>query len=173
MGDKSWVVQINEKHRHSNPSEESQLWKKRSICRVPACIKDLNSKAYKPQVVSFGPYHHGKDQLMLMEEHKQRALLQFLRRCKKPFEDFVKPMEKVAGDLFEAYERLDERWMDRDRFLQMMILDGCFMLEILRTTGSFSNDYAENCSKNVIYYQTKNIDNMKAEIRRAWYRVTW
>ncbi|KAK1271139.1 hypothetical protein QJS04_geneDACA024899 [Acorus gramineus] len=81
-----------------------------------------------------------------MEEHKQRALLQFLRRCKKPFEDFVKAMEEVAGDLFEAYERLDERWTDRGRFLQLMILDGCFMLEILRTaTDSFSNpDYAEN-----------------------------
>ncbi|KAK1318209.1 UPF0481 protein [Acorus calamus] len=79
MGDKSWVVQINEKLKHSNPSEESQLWKKRSIYRVPACVKDLNRKAYKPQVVSFGPYHHGEDQLMPMEEHKQRALLQFLR----------------------------------------------------------------------------------------------
>ncbi|KAK1270225.1 UPF0481 protein [Acorus gramineus] len=126
MGDKSWVVQINEKLKHS---EESQLWKKRSIYRVPACVRDLNSKAYKPQVVSFGPYHHGEDQLMPMEEHKQRALLQFLRRCKKPFEDFVKAMEEVAGDLFEAYERLDERWTDRGRFLQLMILDGCFMLE--------------------------------------------
>ncbi|KAK1294796.1 UPF0481 protein [Acorus calamus] len=146
MGDKSWVVQINEKLKHSNPSEESQLWKKRSIYRVPACVKDLNSKAYKPQVVSFGPYHHGEDQLMPMEEHKQRALLQFLRRCKKPFEDFVKAMEEVGGDLFEAYERPDERWTDRGRFLQLMILDGCFMLEILRTaTDSFSkHDYAEN-----------------------------
>ncbi|KAK1294797.1 UPF0481 protein [Acorus calamus] len=60
---------------------------------------NLNNKAYKPQVVSFGPYHHGEDQLMPMEEHKWRALLQFLRKCKKPFEDFVKAMEEVAGDL--------------------------------------------------------------------------
>ncbi|KAK1270324.1 hypothetical protein QJS04_geneDACA024901 [Acorus gramineus] len=63
-----------------NPLEESQLWEKRSIYIVPSCVKELNDKSYKPQVVSFGPYHHGEDHLMPMEEHKQRALLQFLKR---------------------------------------------------------------------------------------------
>ncbi|KAK1294798.1 putative UPF0481 protein [Acorus calamus] len=145
MGEKSWVVDINEKLEHMNPSEESKLWEKRSIYIVPSCVKELNDKSYKPQVVSFGPYHHGEDHLMPMEEHKQRALLQFLKRCNKRLENFVKAMEEVAGALMEAYERLDERWTDRDRFLQLMILDGCFMLEILRTFHDPSNNvYAPN-----------------------------
>ncbi|KAK1294110.1 putative UPF0481 protein [Acorus calamus] len=145
MGEKSWVVDINEKLEHMNPSEESKLWEKRSIYIVPSCVKELNDKSYKPQVVSFGPYHHGEDHLMPMEEHKQRALLQFLKRCNKRLENFVKAMEEVAGALMEAYERLDERWTDRDRFLQLMILDGCFMLEILRTFHDPSkNVYAPN-----------------------------
>ena len=61
--------------KNVNPSDELELWRKQSIYRVPACIKDLNSKAYKPQVVSFGPFHHGEAQVMPMEEHKHRALL--------------------------------------------------------------------------------------------------
>lgn len=58
-----------------------QLWNKQSIYRVPALMRDSNSKAYEPRVVSIGPYHYGKEHLEAMEEHKHRALRHFLKRA--------------------------------------------------------------------------------------------
>ncbi|KAG1331649.1 UPF0481 protein [Cocos nucifera] len=144
-GLKSWVADFSGQVKNVNPSDELELWRKQSIYRVPACIKDLNSKAYKPQVVSFGPFHHGEAQVMPMEEHKHRALLHFLKRSVKPLDEFVTEMEEVVEQLQDAYQNLDEAWRrERQKFLQLMIVDGCFMLEIMRVSTGRSNDYAFN-----------------------------
>jgi Plant protein of unknown function len=70
--EKSWVKEVRNSLDSVSPAAELYEWSKHSIYRIPACIKDLNSKAYKPQVVSFGPFHHGEPQLIPMEEHKRR-----------------------------------------------------------------------------------------------------
>ncbi|XP_008779673.1 UPF0481 protein At3g47200-like [Phoenix dactylifera] len=144
-GEKSWAVDVRSQLKNANPAEEMELWKRQSIYRVPACIKDLNSKAYKPQVVSFGPFHHGEAQVMPMEEHKHRALLHILKRSEKRFDDFVTAMGEVVQELQDAYQNLDEEWRrEKQKFLQLMIVDGCFMLEIIRASTGPSNDYAFN-----------------------------
>ncbi|GJR36986.1 UPF0481 protein-like protein [Tanacetum coccineum] len=132
-------------------SSEMEQWKKRSIYRVPSCVTDLNKRAYKPQSVSFGPYHYGEPNLESMEENKHRALLHFLKRYKKPFECYVNAVLKVVEDLKNAYSSLDQKWhQDTSSFVKMMILDGCFMLEILRVAttqdedGDNVDDYASN-----------------------------
>ncbi|KAF8020572.1 hypothetical protein BT93_G1107 [Corymbia citriodora subsp. variegata] len=106
------------------PSEEQRNWAKRSIYKVRPYIADLNRKAYQPQVVSFGPYHHGKEHLLPMEEHKHRALCRFLKRSGKHLEPFLNSLRewKLGGSEGAA-----------GHFLELMITDGCFMLEILRT----------------------------------------
>ncbi|KAJ6808551.1 uncharacterized protein M6B38_303055 [Iris pallida] len=144
-GEKSWVVEIRNQIKDIDTAAEIDIWRKRSIYQVPACIKDLNEKAYKPQVVSFGPYHNGEAELKAMEEHKRRALLHFLKRADKPFDDFVASMEEVVEELQDAYQSLEDRWRkERDEFLKMMIMDGCFMLEILRIGTGRPSDYAFN-----------------------------
>ncbi|XP_057491608.1 UPF0481 protein At3g47200-like [Actinidia eriantha] len=120
------------------------LWHKRCIYKVPASVKDRNQKAYEPQLVSFGPYHHGKEHLMRMEEHKHRALFHFLRRSNKPLELYFACLSEAVQDLKDSYDSLDPSWHN-NRFLQLMILDGCFMLEFLRCNSDDSpNDYVGN-----------------------------
>ncbi|KAK3409571.1 hypothetical protein EUGRSUZ_J01679 [Eucalyptus grandis] len=142
----NWIVQINESLK-CMPTDEQQYWKKRSIYRVPACVTDLNRKAFQPQAVSFGPYHHGKNHLRTMEDHKHRALLHFLRRSGKPLDPFLKSLREVARDLEESYDTLDLEWKEgggdgeANRFLKVMITDGCFMLEILRSATQVVDDY--------------------------------
>ncbi|KAF8009062.1 hypothetical protein BT93_J0142 [Corymbia citriodora subsp. variegata] len=133
-----WIVQVNESlDREIPPSEERQNWEKLSIYKVRSCITELKPKAYQPQVVSFGPYHHGKDHLFPMEKHKHRALWHFVKRSGKPFECFFESLKEVAQVLKESYDALDPEWevgcSAADHFLELMITDGCFMLEILRT----------------------------------------
>ncbi|XVE86410.1 hypothetical protein DITRI_Ditri18aG0032300 [Diplodiscus trichospermus] len=145
MDQVGWVIDVNGKlERMADTETEEEHWRKRSIYRVPAGIADLNKKAYTPQVVSFGPYHHGEDHLRPMEEHKQRVLLHFLRRSRKPLELFVKSLAEDVEKLKDCYDLLDPVWQDNNKFLQLMILDGCFMLEILRCATHTMEDYAHN-----------------------------
>ncbi|XP_058745140.1 UPF0481 protein At3g47200-like [Vicia villosa] len=121
-----------------------EQWKKHSIYKIPSVVTNLNKKAYKPQAVSFGPYHYGEEHLMAMEVHKHRALVHFLKRCEKPIELVFQEMEQVVQELRDSYKPLDPIWiLDTPKFIQMMILDGCFTLEILRANDRVA-DYAEN-----------------------------
>ncbi|KAK8533855.1 hypothetical protein V6N13_028458 [Hibiscus sabdariffa] len=146
MEEVDWIVEVDGQVETMVDSEtEREHWMKRSIYRIPTNFTDLNKKAYRPQVVSFGPYHHGEDHLMPMEEHKQRALLHFLRRSRRPLELFVEALAKDLQKLKDCYDLLDDqKWHDDDQFLQLMILDGCFMLEILCSANHTREDYAEN-----------------------------
>lgn len=126
-------------------STEAEQWKKRSIYRVPRCVTDLNKQAYQPQAVSFGPYHHGKEHLQSLEDHKHRALVHFRNRSGKPIKMLVESLAHVVQDLRDSYDLLDPTWKNHtSAFLQLMILDGCFMLEILRTATHTVDDYPPN-----------------------------
>ncbi|KAI4381313.1 hypothetical protein MLD38_007394 [Melastoma candidum] len=142
----NWVIQVNQSLTNfPDQTSESKLWDKRSIYKVSPCIADLNNKAYRPQAVSFGPYHHGEDRLSPMEEHKPRALLHFLRRSRKPLEEYLASLREIVGSLMGCYDPLDPHWKgNEESFLRLMILDGCFMLEILRTEAQSLVDYAAN-----------------------------
>ncbi|XP_068636236.1 uncharacterized protein [Aristolochia californica] len=127
-------------------SSEEQQWAKHSIFRVPQQIKG-NSKAYHPQMVSIGPYHYGKPHLKAMEEHKKRALRHLLHRTGKPVEEYMEELKKVAKELMDSYEQLDDEWVkDEDGFLQLMLQDGSFFLEFRgRKKGKVGFDtYASN-----------------------------
>ncbi|KAJ0973484.1 hypothetical protein J5N97_021443 [Dioscorea zingiberensis] len=140
----NWVVDIQKKVEAVDLNTEEKQWSRQAIYQVPSCIKDLNNKAYKPQVVSFGPYHNGEPQLLPMEEHKQRALVHFLKRPNnKSLEHYLGELASVEEQLRTTYQTLDKRWNDKDVFLQLMMVDGCFMLEILRVATEQSSDYAK------------------------------
>ncbi|KAL0408516.1 UNVERIFIED_CONTAM: hypothetical protein Sradi_1786000 [Sesamum radiatum] len=123
-------------------SAELEQWTKRCIYRLPTHVTDQDNNSYKPQVVSIGPYHHGEPHLKPMDDHKHHALLHFLKRSEKPFHLYVEALAQVVQELKDAYDQLDPVWQDdTNAFLKMMVLDGCFILEILRMDTA---DYAPN-----------------------------
>ncbi|KAI6670689.1 hypothetical protein NL676_005574 [Syzygium grande] len=144
-----WIVQVNESLK-AMPSDDQQHWKKRCVYRPRPAVTNLNREAYQPLAVSFGPYHYGQKHLYPMEEHKHRALLHFLKRSRTPLERFLESLREVEEDLMASYEALDPEWKEgsgegtASKFLQLMITDGCFMLEILKTATGTLNDYEPN-----------------------------
>ncbi|KAG5520660.1 hypothetical protein RHGRI_033293 [Rhododendron griersonianum] len=142
----NWAMKVEDELKLMLPTTETaemQQWNKQSIHKLPECFKDLNKKAYKPQFVSFGPYHNGESHLHPMEKHKRRALLHFLKKSRKPLASYIAALAKVAPNLKDSYDSLDYFWGGDDGFLMMMILDGCFMLEVLRTwTSQRTHDYS-------------------------------
>ncbi|XP_039158828.1 UPF0481 protein At3g47200-like [Eucalyptus grandis] len=144
----NWIVHVNE-NLNCMRKDEQQCWKSLSIYKVPPSITRLNWEAYQPQVVSFGPYHYHEVHLHPMKEHKHRALLHFLNRSGKSLERFFESLREVVQKLEDSYDKLDEKKWKKGtggKFLELMITDGCFMLEIMRTatSGEKDNGYAPN-----------------------------
>ncbi|KAL0906382.1 hypothetical protein M5K25_024873 [Dendrobium thyrsiflorum] len=136
----------------------------KSIYRVPKILNDVNSQAYEPKLASFGPYHRNCRHLRPMEKHKHHALIQFLRRISKASKtpnDVLIAMRSVEPRLITYYDGLQveeddedclERgrfrhrdWLKEEEFLKIMIVDGCFALEIMladkRTAAGEQSEY--------------------------------
>ncbi|KAL4192359.1 hypothetical protein AMTRI_Chr06g193930 [Amborella trichopoda] len=92
-----------------------------------------NVGAFTPLLISFGPFHHGNSRYRGMEIHKARALHRFLDRRQKPREYFENALRKVEHKLWACYDwPPDFACLDQAKFLEIMLLDGCFLLEFLR-----------------------------------------
>jgi hypothetical protein len=149
------VVEMEKLLPATEPSVEWPRWSKPCIYRVPLWLKKITNgdndteEVYRPRLVSLGPFHHYDDDLRPMEEHKRRAVLHIVKRTGKPLREFFAAIEEVADELMDAYYGLEEKWrgaQGKARFVQVMVVDGCFLLEILKGVASITvpDDYAHN-----------------------------
>ncbi|KAM7493076.1 hypothetical protein LguiB_027685 [Lonicera macranthoides] len=103
------------------------------IYRVPQKIRKLNEEAYNPHVVSIGPFYHGDERFRSMEVFKKRYFKKLVRRstgvCLKNYIEFLKYCE---ASIRQCYSEIIE--MDSDKFETMMLVDGCFIIELLLRT---------------------------------------
>ncbi|KAJ4775492.1 hypothetical protein LUZ62_059749 [Rhynchospora pubera] len=94
---------------------------------------DATDYFFTPRVVSIGPYHHGKSCLAKMESHKSRFVKDFLSRdSSRSFEQYQHELKEILerrtnSDEYDA-TKFD---LTRDEFVDIIILDGCFILEFL------------------------------------------
>ncbi|VAH55152.1 unnamed protein product [Triticum turgidum subsp. durum] len=141
----AWVGDMKTKLEDAELPDKVQRWPKHCIFSVPPRFKMVDSSVYKPQTVSLGPFHHGSQDLKSMEEHKLRAVRHLLARDSyiTSLEDLVRAVEEVADELEDSYMDLSGEWRgkeNRGKFLEMMITDGCFLLEVMRTDATQKED---------------------------------
>ncbi|XP_008779791.2 UPF0481 protein At3g47200-like [Phoenix dactylifera] len=128
--DSEWVISIREKLEQARQLESFSPWAKLSIYRVPKSLREGDEKAYFPQVVSIGPYHRSRRRLRDMDSHKWRALHHVLKRTGHDIHLYlhaVKSLEDKARSCYEGHIHLSS-----DEFVEVMVLDGVFMLELFR-----------------------------------------
>ncbi|XXG87369.1 hypothetical protein AAC387_Pa11g2074 [Persea americana] len=114
-----------------------------SIHRVPNWIRRQYSSAYDPKVISIGPLHYEKrkGELRAMEEHKWKYLHDIVSRKHGDegwLEDClaaVKRLEKRARNCYSEVIPLDS-----DSFVEMMVLDACFILGLFRREWNDDDD---------------------------------
>ncbi|XP_010259280.1 PREDICTED: UPF0481 protein At3g47200-like [Nelumbo nucifera] len=135
-------VSVEIEHQNQNVELVAKIKKKietvspsRCICRVPMELRqEDNEKIYTPHLVSIGPLHHNKQELRGMEEHKLRYLHSLL--CRKPtleatLDSCVKAIKELEQRARKCYEGdIELRILSSDEFVEMMILDGCFIIEL-------------------------------------------
>ncbi|XP_019193010.1 PREDICTED: UPF0481 protein At3g47200-like [Ipomoea nil] len=113
-----------------------QLSSEACIFKVHEGLRRTNTDAYTPLLISIGPYHHGNAKLSKMENLKLMYLDLFLKREKQPsmeqcWEKLKDSKEKAAsyyGDDEDIQLLLDSAG---DKFVKMLLLDGCFIAEFL------------------------------------------
>ncbi|XP_075498972.1 UPF0481 protein At3g47200 [Primulina tabacum] len=106
------------------------------IFKVPQSLIDVNGRSYHPHVVSIGPYHHADSRLKMIEEHKWRFLGTLLNRTKSKgliLDDYLKAVYPIEIRARECYSA--EINFNSDEFVEMLVLDGCFMIELFRKFG--------------------------------------
>ncbi|KDP31987.1 hypothetical protein JCGZ_12448 [Jatropha curcas] len=142
--DSEWVISIKEKLEEASHDEEANSWAKLCIYRVPHYLREGDDKAYVPQVVSLGPYHHGKRRLRQLDCHKWRSLHHMLKRTNKDIELFLDSMRELEEKARSCYE--SKISLSSNEFVEMMVLDGCFVLELFRgaAEGFKQLGYARN-----------------------------
>ncbi|XP_048327135.2 UPF0481 protein At3g47200 [Ziziphus jujuba] len=124
--------------RKKNKEEEKSLYKPKvetskrwTIFRVPAHIREVDEKAYDPKIVSIGPLHCNKPCLKAMEAQKLRFVNRILEHVALSKADLERPMHELEGQTRECYSENFED-MSSNEFIQMMVLDACFIVELLR-----------------------------------------
>lgn len=125
-----WVISIEEKLTRGRQDNAPGSWENLSIYRIPRHLKHGEDKAWVPQIVSLGPYHHGDKHLRHMERHKWRCLHRILERSSQEMGLYLDSVKKVEQRARACYEgRIS---MSPEEFVEMMILDGCFVIEMFR-----------------------------------------
>lgn len=126
---------------------------------MPESLKDVQPNAFLPKIISIGPFHYDMD---TMEYHKERYLLRLLGgkiveakgsnyEVSPPrgrLEELVKSMKELEVETRESYSRSfydDELWKSSENFVNMMVMDGCFVIELLR----LYHKSRQNVSKNL------------------------
>nr|CAB3491709.1 unnamed protein product [Digitaria exilis] len=137
-----WVESMEKKLDDAEPMGMKEKWKKHCIFRVPPHFKVGRGNVFTPQTVALGPFHHNDVALRPMEEHKLRAVQHLLRRAGKPLRELAAAVEEMAEELEDAYAGLDGEWRgdNRGKFLEMMVADGCFLLEVMQSNEGYDQN---------------------------------
>lgn len=100
------------------------------IFKVHHQLRRVNENAYEPELLAIGPYHHGKDRLSPMEKHKLNCLQLMLKRRNESLEIYIEAMRKLEKSARRYYAESTD--LTEDEFVEMLLLDGCFIIELFR-----------------------------------------
>ncbi|GAB4835947.1 hypothetical protein Ancab_000866 [Ancistrocladus abbreviatus] len=99
------------------------------IYRVPEDLCSINREAYRPVVVSIGPFHYKDERLCAMEEYKLTYLKSFLTRAKSHnLEDYVSVVKGREKLVRECY--VEEFTLSSGGFVEMVLVDAAFIIEV-------------------------------------------
>ncbi|GLU00194.1 hypothetical protein SLE2022_175770 [Rubroshorea leprosula] len=131
---------------------------KDSIFRIPQLFKMRNEQAYTPYEFSIGPCHFDETNMLLRtgqnfkESYFERLIQRFPKGEKK--RRLEEAIEDVYGEARECYRRGDVYDVSEENFKKMLLLDGCFIIELLRTKDDFSK-----ANYHAIYHDLLLLDN--------------
>ncbi|XXG50477.1 hypothetical protein AAC387_Pa02g4480 [Persea americana] len=159
-----WLIDIvnqQELRRLIKMTEEQAEQSTRPKTRIQKVDKTLrtesNSQCFDPLVVSLGPYHHGKEHLMSMEQYKNVAAAWFILFATGNLANDITNMEAI--NIYQKFvekatskdcyaDNFDDKYNEAD-LMRMMFLDGCFILHFIHLLVTGSSDDLTKSSHNL------------------------
>ncbi|KAH7837379.1 hypothetical protein Vadar_013160 [Vaccinium darrowii] len=139
----SYLITIKEMEDKikETPKQLNHTAGKESCCifRVPPHLVQINQKAYHPQILSIGPYHHGKPHLNMIEELKWKYLGQLLDRTPPnglKLDGYLKLVTPMENQIRDCYSKVIH--FNSSDLIKMMVLDGLFIIEYLSKWGGLA-----------------------------------
>lgn len=124
-----------------------------TIFRLPSYIRERNKNFYEPRIVSIGPYHRRRADLKCMEGQKKQYLQQMLSENPDvTLDDYLGVLRKLEPEARRCYYENIE--MDSDEFLEMLLFDACFIIQLAVNWSFPDYDIVQNVSWNVPLIKT-------------------
>lgn len=131
--------------KHSQPF--TIISKVEVLVEIKDNTRPISNTSYHPKIISIGPYHRGKEKLRSMEKTKLKYFRDFLLRCdqdRSPFDQIVDAAIKLEDEVRECYSEVVS--IKHDEFVEMLVLDGCFILEFLLKFNSGGGEVYQSMS---------------------------
>ncbi|MCL7033696.1 hypothetical protein MKW94_021351 [Papaver nudicaule] len=138
-----WVIDI--KQEETDELDFGKWW---TIYRVPTNLIEVQKNAFIPKIISIGPFYYRDVRYKVMEEHKKRFLFLLLGyESKDQGGDFggynLIELDSIVSLMNALEKRTRECYSEKfinissDDFVRMMVMDGCFIIELLRLYHEF------------------------------------
>ncbi|KAG5616129.1 hypothetical protein H5410_015953 [Solanum commersonii] len=92
-------------------------------------MKEENKKDYEPKVVSFGPYHHGKEKLKFVEDFKPTTAVQMFIGDDMNEAVFIAAILGEIENVKKCYLEEITCWYTDIQFAHMMLRDARVILD--------------------------------------------
>ncbi|KAG5512674.1 hypothetical protein RHGRI_038960 [Rhododendron griersonianum] len=127
------------------------LFSSACIYKVPEGLRKLNKSAYTPRVIAIGPLHRKDKHLQeSMQRVKWYYTHHLLNRLTEGIEDENQKGRKLSEVLQQCAEKMKDKecvdkaktyyaaevTVDDEKMSEMMLVDGCFVLELLYASHS-------------------------------------
>ncbi|KAK8625440.1 hypothetical protein V6N13_090312 [Hibiscus sabdariffa] len=96
---------------------------------MPHRLREVNRRAYEPNVISIGPYHHGNERFKAAEAIKLSCFLNILEEDNSVADRIVRSMQSLEEQVRECYE--EPSGLDSKEFVEMMVYDGSFIVQLI------------------------------------------
>ncbi|TKY50373.1 UPF0481 protein [Spatholobus suberectus] len=128
-----------------------------SISSVRDELRNPNEAAFKPKEVSVGPLHRGTTRrVRLMEETKWHFMSEFLDGAGTGIENQNKLLGECCIEILELDKIISASYggnieSEPHELAKMMIVDGCFLLELLIRLGRYMESQDDDTSSRSYY----------------------
>ncbi|KAM7516994.1 hypothetical protein LguiA_006577 [Lonicera macranthoides] len=116
----NWRASLKNKLKTNLPTQSGSV----TINKVPTDLHQVEPKAYEPNIVSIGPYHHGLARLKAMEYLKWsyfHRLFHQNQNCNAKLDNLIDELKKLGQEARECYE--EDLKLTKDEFTKIMLLD--------------------------------------------------
>ncbi|GKV07944.1 hypothetical protein SLEP1_g19640 [Rubroshorea leprosula] len=138
---------------------------KACIFKIPSILRRHNEEAFIPNAFSIGPFHHDKHNPRDTQKIKLKYLEGLLTRTgnrKTMLRQCISEIKTKEKEARECYaEEID---MSEEEFVEMLVLDGCFIIELLRKNAEEEKDgddpiFSMSCMIQFLYQDLILLEN--------------